>query len=139
MQGYAPSLSPTQWYYDHTDFATQVSGQGVFQKQKGFEIEKKTVQVESDGTEFEIAVMNTASVSINSLSVTLNGVPLYLGWGGQLPLQPNMTASAAYNIQLLPQGSLPLSVGTIYQLNVTAYFSDGTNMTQSAYAILTGL
>jgi hypothetical protein len=126
-------------YCDHTDFATQVSGQGVFQKQKGFEIEKKTVQVESGGTEFEIAVMNTASVSINSLSVTLNGVPLYLGWGGQLPLQPNMTASAAYNIQLLPQGSLPLSIGTIYQLNVTAYFSDGTNMTQSASAILTGL
>ncbi len=109
------------------------------QKHKGFEIEKETMQSEGDNSELELTLMNTADASITSITVTLNGITVNPAWNSQFPLQPNSTISALYNLQLLPLGSIQLSLGNVFQLTVTAYFADGTSMTQTTNVILTGL
>ncbi|MEM0287975.1 MAG: hypothetical protein QXG05_07400 [Nitrososphaerota archaeon] len=124
---------------DHTDFATQVSGQGILLKHKGFEIDRKTLQEESGGAVLDVSLMNTANVSISSVTVAVNGIQIGFAWNSQFPLQPNATTSGSYNLQLIPTGSLQLAIGNIYQVSLTAYYTDGTNLTQTTNVILTGL
>ncbi|MEM0118148.1 MAG: hypothetical protein QXV32_06850 [Conexivisphaerales archaeon] len=122
---------------DHTDFATQISGTGVLQKHPGFEINKKTLDQESGEAEFDLALTNNANTSIQSISVTLNGIPLNLAWNASFPVGPGNTISATY--LLLSLSPLQLTLGSVYQIQVTAYFSDGSNVTDTENIIYSGI
>ena len=120
---------------DHTEIATQTAGQGIFRKPKGFEIEREDLEESSSNKpEFDIAITNTDSQKITSLSVQLNGLNLALNWNPSLPLQPGATLSASTTS--LPIG-LTTVIGEVYSLTVTATMADGTTVTQTFSVIQT--
>ena len=120
---------------DHTEIATQTAGQGIFRKPKGFEIEREDLEESSSNKpEFDIAITNTDSQKITSLSVQLNGLNLALNWNPSLPLQPGATLSASTTS--LPVG-LTTVIGEVYSLTVTATMADGTTVTQTFSVIQT--
>jgi len=120
---------------DHTEIATQTTGQGIFGKPKGFEIEREDLEESSSNNpEFDIALSNTDTQWITSLSVQLNGLNVALNWNPSLPLPPGATLSASTTS--LPVG-LTTVIGGVYSLTVTATMADGTTVTQTFSVIQT--
>jgi hypothetical protein len=119
---------------DHTDIATQTSGSGIFPKPRGFEVEERDLEKSPNGSpEFDIAVTNTDTQSIRSISVQLAGSPLTLSWNSSPPLSPGATISASTTSL---QG-LVLVLGGVYNLTITAVMDDGSSVTQTYSVIFT--
>ena len=88
----------------------------------------------SNKPEFDIALSNTDTQEITSLSVQLNGLNVALNWNPSLPLLPGATLSASTTS--LPVG-LTTVIGGVYSLTVTATMADGTTVTQTFSVIQT--
>lgn len=71
---------------------------------------------------------NTGGIAIGSLSVSVSGVSVPLTLNSTLPLLPEGTVSGASAISLQ---ALPLVLGAVYPVAVTATFSDGVSVTNS--------
>lgn len=136
----SPTCTPAQnnkGSCEHTDVATQVSGMRIFQKHQGFEIQGSDLELgPSAKPEFDMALTNTNTQSIVSLSVQINGITVPLSWNSTLPLQTGGGISASGTSLPLVLG---LVTGGIYSATVTAVFADGTTTTQSVNVIFTTL
>jgi len=120
---------------DHTDIATQTTGPGVFQKHKGFEVEGRDLETSDSGhPEMDLAISNTDTQAITSVSVLLAGTNLALNWNPSLPILPGATTSASTTALQ----SLSLVLG-VYDLSITATMADGSTVTQTFSVIYTPL
>ncbi len=138
-----PFCSPNQTNTlncDRTNIATQVSGPGIVQKLKGFEVDDEDFEEldisnpSSPRPDFSVQIANTGTQSIASLAVTINGLPLSVTWSSTQPLQPGQSVSGHTN--LTPTGLL-LTLGGVYQTSFTATLSDGSTVTQTSPVIYT--
>jgi len=124
---------------DHTDFATQVSGTGVFQKTKGIGIIHPVIgpmSLSNPQPTLALGIINNEGSYLTQVSIQLNGLTLSMNWNSTLPLASNQTI---YGESILNQIELQLILGNVYLLNVTATFSDGTVICESFYVIYTAI
>jgi len=124
---------------DHTDFATQVSGTGVFQKTKGIGIIHPVIgpmSLSNPQPTLALGIINNEGSYLTQVSIQLNGLTLSMNWNSTLPLASNQTI---YGESILDQIELQLILGNVYLLNVTSTFSDGTVICESFYVIYTAI
>jgi hypothetical protein len=121
---------------DHTDIATQTTGPGIFQKHKGFEVEGRDLETSDSGhPEMDLAISNTDTQAITSVSVLLAGANLALNWNPSRPILPGATTSASTTALQ----SFSLVLGGVYVLTITATMADGSTFTQTFSVIYTPL
>jgi hypothetical protein len=119
---------------DRTNIATQVSGSGIFQKVKGFEIHGQHLNEIGSAPSLTLSITNTATLSITSLTIQLNNAAISLNWDNAPPSAPDTTITGTDTS--IPT-SLLLSVAGVYPLTVTATYSDGSEVTQTVSIIYT--
>ncbi len=126
----------------HTDIAVQTGGTGLNERQRqhDFEVEEEDFEEtninhpENHSPDFNMQILNTGTLTITSISVQIQGLPVTFTWSSNFPLQAGQTAIGASTITPL---GLVLAVGNVYPVTITVTLSDGTTETQSTYAIYT--
>lgn len=124
----------------HTDIAVQTGGSTVNLPPGNFEEEGEDFEetnVSDNGASQpreEIDLTNTGTVAINKFGVAIGGLPWTLTWSSSSPIQPGQSVIATSNN--VPSG-LPLAVGTIYTLTITATMANGATETHTVNAIYT--
>jgi len=78
--------------------------------------------------------MGSGTVAINKFDVAIGGLPWTLTWSSTSPIQPGQSVRATSNSVPL---TLPLAVGTIYTIAITATMANGTTETHTVNAIYT--
>lgn len=122
----------------HTDIAVQTGGSTVNQKPHHFEVDDEDFEeldVSNDGGHLphnEIDITNTGNIAINQFHVEIGGLPWTLAWSSNSPIQPGQSIQSISTT--VPLG-LPLTVGNVYQVTLTATLADGTTETQTINAI----
>jgi hypothetical protein len=122
----------------HTDIAVQTSGPTVTTKGHRAEISSEDFEeldTSNDGghsPQNEIDITNVDTNNINRIDIAINGLPLIATWNSPTPILPGQTVQGTSTS--VPIG-LNLIVGNVYQITVTATFSDGTTETQTINAI----
>jgi hypothetical protein len=122
----------------HTDIAVQTSGSTVNQPRHQVEVDDEDFEelnTSNNGDHSpheEIDITNTGSTDITRLDVAIGGLGWNIAWNTSGAIQPGQTALGTTTS--VPTG-LPLAVGNVYQLTITATFANGSTETQTVNAV----
>jgi hypothetical protein len=132
---YTGPTAPNQQLCVHTDIAQQTKGPGLYTKHS-ISVKEKLTQQNNDpaAAEYSLNLQDTGDVGIASLSVNLAGTQIPLSLNSSLPLQVGNSVSGTSVISLQ---SIPLVLGSTYQVVVSATFDDGTTVTNSTSLVYT--